>query len=273
MLENTRSLSDGVPLRVMTYNIHACRGTDGKWSPERIAEVIAASAPDIVALQEVDVGRSRSGGIDQAVLIADRLGMTLQFSPAMRVMEEQYGDAILTAWPSRLIRTGRLPGLRLFPNLEPRGALETHVNVRGVDVRMMTTHLGLLRRERMSQVEELLGSDWIGRPDDSGPVVLGGDFNFLSRSRAYRRLTSVLKDVQLAPGAGAAHATFPSRYPRFRIDYIFVSPDVQVQAVQSIRTPLTRLASDHLPLVADLAIRPKRSADTSARDFELAPGG
>ena len=272
MLENLlQSQNNDVPLRVMTYNIHACRGTDGKWSPERIADVIAQARPDIVALQEVDVGRVRSGGVDQAILIAEQLGMTLQFSPALHLMEEKYGDAILTPWPSRLIRTGRLPGLRMFPNLEPRGALWVQISVRGVDIQMMTTHLGLLRRERMRQVEQLIGPDWLGSPRCDGPVVLGGDFNFLSRSRAYRKLTGVLNDVQFAPGAGAPHATFPSRYPRFRIDYIFASPDVRVNDVQSVRTPLTRIASDHLPVVANLAVEARRSAEQSAGEFEIAP--
>lgn len=272
MLELHRPQIDGVPVRVMTYNIHACRGTDGKWSPERIAEVIAESAPDIVALQEVDIGRARSGAVDQAMLIAEQLDMTLQFSPALRVMEEQYGDAILTPWPSRLVRAGRLPGLRLFPNLEPRGALWTEINVRGVSVQMLTTHLGLLRRERMRQIEELTGPNWVGSADCVGPSILAGDFNFLSRSKAYRKLTDHMDDVQLAPDAGPAHATFPSRYPRFRIDYIFASSDVCVRSVQSVRSPLTRLASDHLPLVANLAVQPKRSSDSAAGDFELASG-
>lgn len=267
-----RSEAERVPFRVMTYNIHACRGTDGKWSPERIADVIAAAKPDIVALQEVDVGRARSGTVDQAVLIAEQLGMALHFAPALRVLEEQYGDAILTPWPCRLIHSGRLPGLRLFPNLEPRGALWTRVNVRGMDIQMITTHLGLLRRERMRQVDRLLGPEWVGHPDLTGPTILAGDFNFLSRSRAYQKLTAVLRDVQTAPNIAVRHATFPSRYPRFRIDYIFASPDVGVDTVQTIRNPLTRLASDHLPLVADLTIRQHASPVTSARDLEVASG-
>src|SRR5665811_2525358 len=84
-------------------NVHACRGRDRQWSPQRIADVIASAEPDIVALQELDVGRARSGGADQAEMIALALGMRAQFFPALRVMEELYGDAILTAWPSRLI--------------------------------------------------------------------------------------------------------------------------------------------------------------------------
>src|SRR5215204_6162405 len=90
-----------VSFRVMTYNVHRCRGLDRAWSPERIAAVIASCHPDVVALQELDVGRARSGRIDQAETIARDLGMDVQFFPALRIMEELYGDAILSRWPAR----------------------------------------------------------------------------------------------------------------------------------------------------------------------------
>ncbi len=90
----------------MTYNVHRCRGRDRQYSPQRIADVIASAKPDVVALQELDVGRARSGGVDQAEMIAAALGMRAQFHPALKVMEELYGDAILTACPSRLVKAG-----------------------------------------------------------------------------------------------------------------------------------------------------------------------
>ena len=109
--------------RIVSYNVHRCLGVDGKLSPKRIADVIAACEPDIVALQELDVGRARTGAIDQAHSIAEALGMQMHFHPALRVMEEQYGDAILTARPSRIIKAGPLPGLAGWLHMEPRGAL------------------------------------------------------------------------------------------------------------------------------------------------------
>src|SRR6478672_11059906 len=97
--------------RILTYNVHRCLGVDGVLDPGRIAAVIAACQPDIVALQELDVRRARSGGVDQAKAIADRLGMQMHFHAALRVLEEEYGDAILTARPSRMVKAGALPGL------------------------------------------------------------------------------------------------------------------------------------------------------------------
>src|ERR671910_2892610 len=99
------SLRTTVP-RILTYNVHRCMGVDGRLSPARIAEVIASCNPDIVALQELDVGRVRTGGVDQAHAIAEELGMQMHFHPAFQVMEEAFGDAILTTRPSKLVKAG-----------------------------------------------------------------------------------------------------------------------------------------------------------------------
>jgi endonuclease/exonuclease/phosphatase family metal-dependent hydrolase len=243
-----------LPLRVMTYNVHACKGRDGVISPRRIAAVIAAAAPDVVALQELDVGRVRSGKLDQAELIARELGMRFHFSPAMRVLEEAYGDAILTALPMRLVKTGALPAIRFPVRLEPRGALWTDIAVGQVRLQMLVTHLGLVRRERRLQADALCGAEWLGHRDCGRPAILAGDFNFLSRSRAYAQITSHLQDVQRLVPRQRHDATFPARRPRFRIDYMFVSPGIRVDRVETIRTPATAIASDHLPLLADLQI-------------------
>ena len=96
--------------RILTYNVHRCVGTDRRLDVGRIADVIAAQQPDIVALQEVDVGRSRTGGVDQAHALARRLEMVFHFNAALRVEEELYGDAILTSLPHRLIKAGHPSG-------------------------------------------------------------------------------------------------------------------------------------------------------------------
>lgn len=251
-------------VRVMTYNVHGCKGRDRVISPARIAGVIAAAAPDIVALQELDVRRRRSDHLDQADLIARELGMSFHFSPAMRVMEEEFGDAILTALPMRFVKAGALPGIRFPVRLEPRGVLWTEITVGRARLQMLTTHLGLVRRERGLQAGTLCGADWLEHVACAEPVVLAGDFNFLSRSRAYRRIAAHLKDVQRLVRSGKPQPTFPARYPRFRIDYMFVSQSIEVERVEAIRTHGTRIASDHLPLVADLRVPVGASADVGA---------
>ena len=109
--------------RLLTYNVHRCVGVDRRLDVARIAAVIAEHEPDVVCLQELDVGRARTGLVDQAGTIADRLSMSFHFHPAFRVETEQYGDAILTLRPERLVKSGALPTIRGVPGLEPRGAL------------------------------------------------------------------------------------------------------------------------------------------------------
>src|ERR1700742_4797708 len=97
--------------RIMTYNVHSCRGVDGRLDVGRVAAVIAQSRPDIVALQELDLHRPRTNRVDQAHAIAERLGMAFHFNAALRVEEEAYGDAVLTALPMRMVKHGPLPNL------------------------------------------------------------------------------------------------------------------------------------------------------------------
>lgn len=251
--------------RVLTYNVHRCLGVDGKLSPARIAEVVESCRPDIIALQELDVRRARSGGVDQAHEIARALDVRhLHFNAALRVMEEEYGDAILTTRPSRLVRAGPLPGLPRRPWLEPRGALWVAVDMDGVEVQIVNTHFGLWRLERQAQMAELLGPDWLGHPSCRDPVILLGDFNAVPRSGAYRQAGARLRDAQ-AVGPKPMRATFPSRFPFLRIDHVFIGGGVEVMDVEVVRTPLARIASDHLPLVAELRfLKPSSQAEAPA---------
>ncbi|WP_366655089.1 endonuclease/exonuclease/phosphatase family protein [Fodinicurvata sp. EGI_FJ10296] len=235
--------------RIMTYNVHRCIGTDRRLDPARIADVIAASEPDIVALQELDVGRHRTGGVDQAVAIARHLSMESHFHPAMHVEEEKYGDAILSRFPSHLIKAAALPSLG-----EPRGALAVKIDVGGAAVAVVNTHLGLRRRERIIQADTLLGPAWLKHQEVVHlPTILMGDFNAMPRSAAYNAIAGRLTDAA-ASAAGRARATFPSRIPMLRIDHIFLSAGLSAlnTSVESSRTAKT--ASDHLPLVASVSL-------------------
>ena len=246
--------------RIMTYNVHSCVGVDGRLDVGRIAAVIAQAKPDIVALQELDVGRSRTGGIDQAHAIASRLGMGFHFNCTVRVEEEQYGDAVLTALPVRLVKSGPLPTLPRMRGLEPRGALWVAVEVApGLELQVINTHLGLVPLEQRGQVAALLGKEWLGAEACRDPMILIGDFNATSRYAAYKALARRLSDGQrtlLRNGRRARTCpTCPARFPMLRIDHLFSGPGVEVLDVSTPSGPLSRAASDHLPLVADLEVR------------------
>lgn len=240
--------------RLLTYNVHRCLGVDRRLEVDRIAAVIAEFEPDVVCLQELDVGRARTGGVDQAEAIADKLAMTSRFHPAMRVEAELYGDAILTPHPERLMRVGALPTLRGIRGLEPRGALWSRIEIKGVALNVINTHLGLVPREQRLQALALAGPDWVGACD--GPTILTGDFNATSLTRPYKTLTRRLDDAQRRLGLKPSVKTFPSSFPAIRIDHCFVSPEIRVTAIQAPFSPLARMASDHLPLIMDFEIAP-----------------
>lgn len=242
-------------IRIMTYNVHSCIGMDGKLSPDRIARVIAQYDPDIVALQELDAGRHRTNGIDQAEVIARTLAMDFHFHPAMQLEEEKYGDAVLSHHPIRLIRAAELPRLSGRTFLEPRGALWVSVTVDGVEYQLINTHLGLSPRERLLQCEALLGPDWLGHADCREPVILCGDFNAGPKSVVCKKFIGALHDAQDVLLNHRPKSTWFGRYPINRIDHVFVDQRIEVCSVQVPRTALTRTASDHLPLIVDLRVR------------------
>lgn len=237
-------------LRILTYNIHSCLGSDGQRLPERIAHVIAPLRPDIVALQEVDVNRPRSGNLDQAHRIAHFLGMACHFHPSFQVAEEQYGNAVLSRFPMRLVKAGPLPGPR---RLEPRGVLWVAVTWQGMELQVFNTHLGLLPAERHLQIQALMGSDWLDHPSCRDPVILCGDLNVPPRAGLCQRLRRRLADAADTARHRHLRGTFPSRFPLVRLDHIFVSLGLDVVRVEVSSGRLTRMASDHLPLLAELA--------------------
>ena len=250
--------------RILTYNVHRCVGTDRRLDVGRVADVIAALEPDIVALQELDVGRARTGGVDQAHEIARRLDMAFHFHAALKVEEELYGDAILTPHPERLVQVGPLPGYPRVPGLEPRGALWIAVEIEGHEVNIINTHLGLVPREQQIQAAFLAGPAWLKHPACSGPTILLGDFNATATSVVYRTLSSRLAAARRLSPHRRPTSTFPSPLPVLRIDHVFVSPEVRVTDVSAPFYPLVRVASDHLPLVMDFTLLPPDGAAASS---------
>ncbi len=233
-------------VRIITYNIHSCRCLDGRLSPERFSRIISSYEPDIVALQEVDVGRSRTDGIDQARQIAQDVNMDHHFHPSFTVKEEQYGNAVLSALPVRLVKTGTLPE---HPGLEPRGVLWVEIEHDGRTLQLLNTHLGLRIQEQKIQVRHLLSREWLEHPDCQYPVVLCGDFNAFPRSLPYRMMTQPLRDARRV----FEKKVFSRTYMGFlQLDYLFLSPGIRVTHYDVPRSYLTRTASDHLPLIVDI---------------------
>ncbi|EUB97848.1 Endonuclease/exonuclease/phosphatase [Rhizobium sp. CF080] len=236
-------------LKILSYNVHSCIGTDRRLDPARVAEVIAALEPDIIGLQELDVGRSRTGGIDQAHTIASLLQMEFHFHAALNVAEERYGDAILTALPARMIKGAGLPS-----HGEQRGAVWVEIDVGEHKLQVFNTHLGLLGSDRMRQIGEILGASWMGSPEcQDKPKILIGDFNAIPVTATYKAVAGQMADAPLLSGT-KPRGTFPSRFPLLRIDHVFVSSEITPVATEVVSTPLSRRASDHLPLLVTVEL-------------------
>lgn len=227
------------PLRVLTYNIQFGRGMDRVVDLDRIAAAIRPFDPDVLALQEVDIHRTRSGVCDQAQYLADKLGLTLEFSTAIEVGTERCGNATLTKLPILATRHVRLP--RRTPTSEPRCALLTRLAWGDSELDLINTHLtdAAGMAERQSQVEEVLAALGDRR------TIVCGDLNCTPLSRPFRTLARQLRPI-------ASPLSWPSTLPLIPLDHILIAGDLHVVRSGLWRGPGVRRASDHVPVFAEL---------------------
>jgi endonuclease/exonuclease/phosphatase family metal-dependent hydrolase len=202
-----------------------------------------------VALQELDVARARTGHVDQARLLAELLEMEHHFHPSFIIEQERYGNAVLSHLPIRLVRAGALPQRG---RSEPRGVMWVEVDVAGHRLQCFNTHLGLHARERRFQVKALLGGDWLGHADAAECAILCADLN----APAHSPICEALSERLVAADGPAGTRRSKSTWMRLRqLDHIHISPGLRCLDVRVPKTRLTRVASDHLPLLADLTFR------------------
>jgi len=247
-------------LRLATWNIHGAVGTDRAHAPERIARVLLEIDADVVALQEVPLGGTlRARDADILRWLSEATGWQALAGPTLDTPARRFGNAVLTRLPVTQTRTIDLS----FGHREPRGALDVDVLHRGEPLRIVATHLGLGLHERRDQIARLLAA--FDRP--TLPVILAGDINeWLLWGRALRLLTDHFK-------AARAPATFPSWCPLLSLDRIWMHPVERLVNVRVHRSPLARVASDHLPLVAQIAAaRPAAATPGVATPGVATPG-
>jgi endonuclease/exonuclease/phosphatase family metal-dependent hydrolase len=229
-------------IRVATYNIHRCVGGDGRYDAGRIIDVLRELDCDIVALQEV-ANRADARHVSlQLDHIAESVGM--RAIPGLQLIRRwgEYGNALLTRFPVLTIALHNLS----VTTREPRGAIDVHLDIGGRSLRVIATHLGLGRSERHRQTRQLL--TLLGERADAEPCLVLGDMNeWLPWSRPLQWLHREL-------GAAPAPASFPARLPFLKLDRIWLRPRAALQSVQVHRSPLARLASDHLPVSAWMAL-------------------
>lgn len=237
----------GVPVRVVSYNIHAGAGADEVFDPDRQAAVLRALRADVIGLQEVDVRwGERSRWLDLAAELGGRLGMHVSFAPVYRFGAREFGVAVLSRYPvvaaanheiTRL--STQRPGAVAAP---APGFGEVVLRVGGVPLRVYVTHLDhrsdpAVRAAQVADMRRIMGRA-------AGPRILLGDLNATPSAPELAPLWRELTDAD--PG----RPTHPARRPVRRIDYVAVSAGVGVRAAAVAAT----LASDHRPVVADLRL-------------------
>lgn len=234
--------------------------------PERIAKVIEQFNPDLLALQELDVNRRWSQRVDQALVIAQYLRMHCHFQPAIALEGEHYGIAILSRYPfeikksvdlpshpkKTISRKDRIPILKCF--FESRCAIWSSVAIGGTEIYFVNTHLSLRSSERLEQVKCLLSQEWLNMEAHKVPTIFCGDFNEGSPSVAYQLIKSSFDEVKSFMNRKSSRKTLFSPLPFFEVDHIFFSGGLRVESVSVPSTPLTRVASDHLPVIADFSL-------------------
>jgi endonuclease/exonuclease/phosphatase family metal-dependent hydrolase len=236
-------MSAPAPLRVATYNVHACIGRDGRHDPDRVAAVIGELNADVVALQELTYPASVALETRTPFFLTTLDSYQCALGPTRNRMRqtvtECFGNALLTR--HRIVEVHRID--LSMERREARGALAATIDVGGMMLHVLATHLGLRVHERRFQVQQIL--NYLDSVRGTFVVVLG-DFNdwLPGRSAAH------VLDHRL--GRPPRPATYPVAWPLVALDRIWVQPRLALRRIAVHATPTARLASDHLPVVAEI---------------------
>jgi endonuclease/exonuclease/phosphatase family metal-dependent hydrolase len=225
-------------LRLASYNVHRGIGRDRRCDPQRILGVLREMDADVYALQEVE---AHDDGGDMLAWLGSELGYQAIAGTTLQRHDGHYGNGLLSRCPAHAIDLVDLSWRRR----EPRGAIAADIRCDGHVLRVVATHLGLRPAERREQVERLVRLfSW--KEDDR--AVLMGDLNeWFLWGRPLRHLHRYFEQTQ-------AIATFPARRPVLALDRLWTHPGSMLRGLRAHATPLARIASDHLPLVATLEL-------------------
>jgi len=234
----------GLPVKVMTYNIHSGYNVNGGQDFEAIARVIEESGADIIGLQEVSRGRLMDGAVDMTTWLSRRLEMQVLF---LGTGEPTWGNALLSRYPIIKSGEGNLPD---EGSLIKRGYLWAAIDV-GEDepLNLIVTHLHHIVEE--SQVRQVQVPVILDFWDNRGQTILVGDLNAEPDSAEMGLISRAgLVDAWAESGIGDGY-TYYATHPDTRIDFLWVSPDLEATEIEVIQTP----ASDHLPILGEINLK------------------
>lgn len=236
-----------VDVRVATYNVHRCRGMDRRTLPSRVAEVIRSLEADVVALQEV-IGAGPAGA-GQAEEIGAATGMGWVMASVRQLRHHHFGNVILSRFPIAHHSQYDLS----WRTCEPRACQRADLDLGGgLPLHIYNVHLGTAVLERRYQAPRLAAFVHDRRVD--GPKIILGDFNEWMRGLATKTLSSLFESIDIYAHL-KRRRTYPGIFPFLHLDHIYYEGHVEVRRVELVRSRASLMASDHLPLVADLRIR------------------
>jgi endonuclease/exonuclease/phosphatase family metal-dependent hydrolase len=245
-----------VQLRVLTYNIHRAIGVDRRFRPERIVEILHHHDADVVLLQEVDEGAPRSRELDLAKELAEASGYPhFAVGHNVSLKKGRYGNATLSRFP---ILRERNIDLSVAESWIRRGCQHTSIELAAgrPPLEVFNLHLGLSAREREKQVALLCRSTEFSSVVNGTGVLVGGDFNDW-RSLLWPVFTNGLgfqSATDNQTGRRRAMATYPSFSPQGALDRIYYRGPLRLAGIHRCRLQVARVASDHLPVMAELEI-------------------
>ncbi len=224
-------------LTVATYNTHSGVGLDRRFDPLRIAQVVRDCNADVVALQELEFGRGES----MLDTLATQTGYYRIAGPTFDRSDGAFGNGIVSRWPIESINHIDLS----VAGREPRRAIDVVIAAPNAAFRFIATHLGLRPAERLEQATRLVA---LISTKPALPIILAGDINEWLRPRRALRL------LQAHFNESPSRATFPSAFPLFALDRIWTTPASALIETRVFKSRLATMASDHLPLVADIEL-------------------
>jgi endonuclease/exonuclease/phosphatase family metal-dependent hydrolase len=233
-------------IRVVTYNVHRCRGLDGRTRPGRIVEVLNEVKADIIALQEV-VSRDGAGkDKHQASFIAEEMGLKYQLGENRKLRGAAYGNVVLSRFPMAAVKNYDLS----VEGFERRGCLHIDVDTGSAVVHVFNVHLGTDYIERRHQGRRLTDLEILRNVHLTGPRIMLGDFNEWAAGLTTQLLGSHLRSVDIRKHLRRKR-TYPGLLPFMHLDHIYHDDSLELEGMTLHRTRKALMASDHLPLIAD----------------------
>ncbi len=232
-------------MKIVTYNVHRCRGMDGLTSPLRIARILKNLKPDIIALQEVVSKGPRTAG--QEEVMGSLLRMVPVLAPTRTLRGRLYGNVVL----SRMGAVSRAACDLSQPGREPRLCQRVDYDVNGRLLHIFNVHLGTSTKERRKQASIL--ASFIDNRDATGSKIVLGDFNEWRKGVVTQLLSEKFMSIDLAP-VTMWKRTYPGLFPVLHLDHIYYSGDIEIISVKVVRRLPVLVASDHMPILVELKV-------------------